>query len=88
MPYEIPQVLDCTCKGKSMFSKSCICFEHNLSCADLCPCQAIDICQNVNTCLVAVTNIDDDENDDVWDFIFLFVPYESFLANEWKLRGL
>ena len=77
MSSEFLQDLVCTCKVKSAFSKGCICFEQNLSCTGLCPCQENDICQNVNTRLVAVRNIDDDE-----DFIFLYVPYKSLLAIE------
>jgi hypothetical protein len=43
------QDLVCTCKGRSVCSKGCVCFEHNLSCIELCPCQALDICHNVIT---------------------------------------
>ena len=31
------QDLICTCKGKSVCMKGCICFEQSLSCTDLCP---------------------------------------------------
>ena len=40
--------------------------------------------QNVNTRVVVVRNIDDDEDDDVEDFLFLYVSYKSLLAIEWK----
>jgi hypothetical protein len=35
------QYLLCTCKGKTLSSKGCVCFEQNLSCTELCPCQGI-----------------------------------------------
>ena len=65
MSSEFLQDLVSTCKGNSVFSKGCICFDQNLSCIDVCPCQANDICQNVNTRLVVDRNIDVDKNDDV-----------------------
>ena len=65
MSSEFLQDLVSTCKWNSVFSKGCICFEQNLSCTDLCPCRANDICQNVNTRVVVVRHIDDDEDDDV-----------------------
>ena len=39
-------------------SKGCVCFEHNLSCTELCPCQALDLCHNVIT---HRTDIEDDD---------------------------
>jgi hypothetical protein len=38
------QDLVCTCKGKSVCLNGCICLEQNLSCKDLCPCQASELC--------------------------------------------
>ena len=43
------QDLLCTCKGKTLCSKGCICFEQNLSCTELCPCQGNFSCNNSNT---------------------------------------
>jgi hypothetical protein len=48
-PSDFLQDLVCTCKGKSVCSRSCVCFEHNLSCTELCSCQASDLCRNSNT---------------------------------------
>jgi hypothetical protein len=39
----------CICKGKAVCSSDCVCFEQGLSCTDLCPCQAGEICRNSNT---------------------------------------
>jgi hypothetical protein len=36
------QDLVCICKGKSICSSSCVCFEQILSCTDLCPCYGSD----------------------------------------------
>jgi hypothetical protein len=38
---------DLVCNGRSVCSKGCVCFEQNLSCTKLCPCQALDLCYNV-----------------------------------------
>jgi hypothetical protein len=38
MSSDFLQDLVCTCKGRSVCSKGCVCFEHNLSCTELCPC--------------------------------------------------
>ena len=64
------QDLICTCKGKSVCMKGCICFEQSLSCTDLCPCQAGDLCRNENTHLVISRNTDED--DDIWSQFFSF----------------
>jgi hypothetical protein len=49
MSSDFLQDLICTCKGRSVCSKGCVCFEHNFSCTELCPCQALDLCHNVIT---------------------------------------
>jgi hypothetical protein len=41
--------------------KGCICFEQSLSCTDLCPCQAGDLCRYENTHLAISRNTDEDE---------------------------
>jgi hypothetical protein len=46
------------CSGRSVCSKGCVCFEQNLSCTELCPCQALDLCHNVIT---HRTDIEDDD---------------------------
>jgi hypothetical protein len=43
------QDLVCSCKGKSICSSSCACFEQIMSCTDLCPCYGSDICKNAIT---------------------------------------
>ena len=58
MSSDILQDLVCTCKGKSVCMKGCICFEQSLSCTDLCPCQAGDLCRNENTHLAISRNTD------------------------------
>ena len=45
-------------KRRSVCSKGCVCFEQNLSCTKLCPCQALDLCHNVIT---HRTDIEDDD---------------------------
>jgi hypothetical protein len=42
--------------------KLCICFEQSLSCTDLCPCQAGDLCRNKNTHLAIFRNTDEDDD--------------------------
>ena len=49
MSSDFLQDLVCTCKGKSVCSRGCVCFEHNLSCTELCSRQASDLCSNINT---------------------------------------
>lgn len=49
MTSDFLQDLVCTCKGKSVCSRGCVCFEQNLSCTELCPCQASDLCFNDHT---------------------------------------
>jgi hypothetical protein len=39
----------CTCKGKTLCSKGCVCFEQDLSCTELCPCQGNFSCNNSYT---------------------------------------
>ena len=58
MSSDFLQDLVCTCKGRSVCSKGCVCFEQNLSCTELCPCQALDLCYNVIT---HRTDIEDDD---------------------------
>lgn len=43
------QDLVCTCKGKSVCSRDCVCFELNLSCTELYSWQTLDLCRNINT---------------------------------------
>jgi hypothetical protein len=57
-PSDFLQDLVCTCKGRSVCSKGCVCFEQNLSCTELCPCEAIDLCHNGIT---HRTGIEDDD---------------------------
>jgi hypothetical protein len=58
MSSDFLQNLVCTCKERSVCSKDCVCFEHNLFCIELCPCQALYICHNVIT---HRTDIEDDD---------------------------
>jgi hypothetical protein len=49
----------CTCKGRSVCSKGCVCFEQNLSCTELCPCQALDLCRlNVSSLGGSLTKVE------------------------------
>ena len=58
MSSDFLQDLVCTCKGRSVCSKGCVCFEQNLSCTELCHCQALDLCHDVIT---HRTDIEDDD---------------------------
>ena len=49
MSSDFIQDLVCTCNGKSVCSRDCVCFEHNVSFTELCSCQASDLCRNINT---------------------------------------
>ena len=40
------QDLVCSCKGKMMRGRSCVCNEQNMCCTELCPCQGCDFCMN------------------------------------------
>ena len=57
------QDLICTCKGKAVCSSGCVCFEQGLSCTDLCPWKAGEICRNSNTQMSRNKSIDDDDVD-------------------------
>jgi hypothetical protein len=39
---------DLVCNGRSVCSKGCVCFEQNMSCTELCPCQALDLCRFIH----------------------------------------
>jgi hypothetical protein len=49
---------DLVCNGSFVRSKGCACFEHNLSCIELCPYEALDLCHKVIT---HRTDIEDDD---------------------------
>lgn len=61
MSSDFLQDLVCSCKGKSICSRSCVCFEQNLCCTELCPCQGSDLCKNMLTNEPSL----DDENDEI-----------------------
>ena len=63
MSSDFLQDLICTCKGKAVCSSGCVCFEQGLSCTDLCPCQAGEICRNSNTQMSRNKSIDDNDVD-------------------------
>jgi hypothetical protein len=63
MSSDFLQDLICTCKGKAVCSSGYVCFEQGLSCTDLCPCQASEICRNSNTQMSRNKSIDDDDVD-------------------------
>jgi hypothetical protein len=52
--------LICTCTGKSVCSTACVCFEQNLSCTDVCPCQAKEQCLNIHS--GHTETVEDDDN--------------------------
>ena len=79
MSSDFLQDLVCTCKGKSVCMKGCICFEQSLSCTDLCPCQAGDLCRNENTHLAISRN--SGEDDDIWSQFF-FIQSPSISLNK------
>ena len=58
MSSDILQDLVCTCKGRSVCSKGCACFEQNLCYTELCPSQALNLCHNVIT---HRTDVEDDD---------------------------
>lgn len=64
MSSDFLQDLVCSCKGKSICSASCVCFEQNLACTDLCPCYGSDLCKNVITHQHQTDILDDDTDDD------------------------
>ena len=49
MSSDFLQDLICTCKGKKICSRECVCFEQNLCCTEWCHCQGSDICSNTIT---------------------------------------
>ena len=49
MSADFLQDLVCSCKGKSSCIKSCVCFEENLACTDLCFCQGSEWCKQAQT---------------------------------------
>jgi hypothetical protein len=60
--HDFLQDLTCTCKGKAVCSSGCVCFEQGLSCTDICPCQASEICRNSNTQMSRNKSIDGERN--------------------------
>ena len=74
MSSDFLQDLVCTCKGKSVCMKGCICFEQSLSCTDLCPSQDGDLCRNENTHLAISRN--------TVDFFFFFIQSPSISPNK------
>jgi hypothetical protein len=46
MTSDFLQDLICSCKGKVMCGRSCVCNEQNMCCTELCPCQGSDFCMN------------------------------------------
>jgi hypothetical protein len=62
MSSDFMQDLVCTCKEKYVCMKGCLCFEQSLSCTDLCPCKAGDLCRNENTHLAICRNTDEDDD--------------------------
>ena len=46
MSSDFLQDLICSCKGRNLCSKACVCLEQNLGCTELCPCQGTEICKN------------------------------------------
>jgi hypothetical protein len=54
----------------SFFSFPFWSYRQSLSCTDLCPCQAGDLCRNENTHLVISRNTNKD--DDIWSHFFSF----------------
>ena len=61
------QDLLCTCNGKTLCSKGCVCFEQNLSCTEPCPCQGNFSCNNSNT---HTFTDDSDEEVDTYNFCY------------------
>ncbi|CAC5397714.1 unnamed protein product [Mytilus coruscus] len=59
----INQDLFCTCKGKIICSKSCACYEQNLSCTSICGCQGSDDCRNKLTYQTVLENYNDEDDD-------------------------
>ena len=62
MSSDFLQDLICSCKGKKICSRECVCVEQNLCCTELCPCQGSDLCCNI---LTSQQNTDDDEEEEV-----------------------
>jgi hypothetical protein len=46
MTSDFLQDLICSCKGKVMRGRSCVCNKQNMCCTELCPCQDSDFCMN------------------------------------------
>ena len=66
MSSDFLQDLICSCKGRYVCKRGCICYEQSLSCTELCPCQGSDHCQNSLT-HSQTTNVDEQderENDE------------------------
>ena len=49
MSSDFLQDLVYSCKCKSTCKKSCVCFEQNFTCTDLCSCQGSELCKNAQT---------------------------------------
>jgi hypothetical protein len=47
MSSDFLQDLICSRKGRKICSRECVCYEQNLCCTELCPCQGSDLCLNI-----------------------------------------
>jgi hypothetical protein len=82
MSSDFLQDLLCSCKGKSICSSSCICFEQNLSCTDLCPCYGSDMCKNEQRMLPYWKMI----GHDVWNLVDFSIFSCNKLNNEFQKK--
>jgi hypothetical protein len=60
MSSDFLQDLICSCKGRKICSREYVCYEQNLCCTELCPCQGNDLCLNIIT---SQQNPDDDDEE-------------------------
>lgn len=63
MSSDFLQDLGCTCKGKTICGKSCVCYEQNVSCTSICGCQGSGDCGNLLTHQTVLENCNDEEDD-------------------------
>ena len=63
MSSDFLQDLVCTCKGKSICGKSCVCYEQHLSCTSICGCQGSDDCRNQLTHQTVLEDCNDADDD-------------------------
>ncbi len=57
--------MTCTCLGKNICKRKCVCHIQNMGCTEVCGCYAAELCGNMLTHMINIgSDQDDDEEED------------------------